>query len=53
MIYALPMMIKDGSGAPLRIVASYDDDTTEVSQGVRLGVSIWALLLLVFLQLQY
>ncbi|XP_057317365.1 kynurenine formamidase-like [Hydractinia symbiolongicarpus] len=52
MIYALPMMIKNGSGAPLRIVASYDDDTTQVSQGVRLGVSIWVFLLLVFLQLQ-
>ena len=25
MIYALPMKIKDGSGAPLRIVASHDD----------------------------
>lgn len=26
MIYALPMKIKDGSGAPLRIVASFDDE---------------------------
>lgn len=24
-IYALPMKIKDGSGAPLRIIASFDD----------------------------
>lgn len=25
MIYALPMKIKDGSGAPLRIIASFDE----------------------------
>jgi len=30
-IIALPMKIKDGSGAPLRIIATYDDESSKSS----------------------
>ncbi|XP_057317593.1 kynurenine formamidase-like isoform X2 [Hydractinia symbiolongicarpus] len=51
MIYALPMKIRDGSGAPTRIIATFDDDyktpcSSDAAQ-IKLGLSLMYLFVFV------
>ena len=51
-IIALPMKIKDGSGAPLRIIATYDDESSKSSSKslmTSLIVSIMSLVIVLFI----
>ena len=52
MVYALPMKIGAGTGAPLRIIATWDDEKKKSSAAGRIEVSVatvMAMIIAVFL----
>ena len=47
---ALPMKIKDGSGAPARVVATYSDSVEESSAGINLQPSFYYIIFVLFVK---